>query len=69
MTFTAMSERNSEINLVKDSRLLIEDLKMERVIMNTRLVLTTVPMTADIHIKKWNLSVAHMKGKRDAWQI
>lgn len=63
----ALPERNSEINLVKDSRLLIEDLKIERVI--KRLVLTTMPVTAGIHIKKWNLLVAHMKSKRDAWQI
>lgn len=65
----ALPERSSQINLVKDSKPFIEGLKMERVIMRTRLVLTTKPMIADTYRKKWNLSVVHMKSKRDAWQI
>lgn len=60
----ALPERSSQINLVKDSKQLIEGLKMERVIMRTRLVLTTKPMIADTYRKKRNLSVVHMKSKR-----
>lgn len=60
----ALPKRSSQINLVKDSRPLIEDLKMERVIMSPRLLLTTMPMYADTYKKKWNLTVVHMKSKK-----
>lgn len=43
----ALPKRSSQINLVKDSRLLVADLKMERVIMSPRLVLTMTPMIAN----------------------
>ena len=48
----ALPKRSSQINLVKDSRLFIEDLKMERVFMSPSLVPTTIPMTADTYKKE-----------------
>lgn len=47
----ALPKRSSQINLVKASRPLIEDLKMERVITSPGLVLTTMLMTADTYKK------------------
>lgn len=59
-----LPKRSSQINLFKDSKLLIEDLKMERVVIRPRLVLTTMPVIADTHKKKQNLSILHMKSKK-----
>lgn len=59
-----LPKRSSQISLVKDSRPLIEDLKIQRAIMSLRSVLTTMPMIADTYKKKWNLFVVHMKSKK-----